>query len=142
MGRLLTLSAFAIGLALAGCAHTNNIFWRSDAPSPVAADMAARAAAPAVAPEARRKPFVVIRFEQPDPDYAEPLYAAMSGALARWPDVEFDLVAVTRDADAARHDLAAVMNSLAAMGMPAERLSLAAVPAADDATDEVWIYLR
>ena len=28
------------------------------------------------------------------------------------------------------------------MGMPAERLSLSSVAAADEATDEVWIYVR
>ena len=38
--------------------------------------------------------------------------------------------------------MADVMHTITQMGMPAERLSLSSVPAADDTTDEVWIYVR
>src|SRR5579885_646538 len=148
------LSACVVVLALTSCSYTDDIFWQSGKPPPAVAKVAAAkpeiATLPAAshpkpaaaAPEETRKPFVVIRFERPDPDDAAALYDAVSGALKRRPDVAFDLVAVTRDPDAARRNLASVMRSLAAMGLPAERLSLAAAAAADDATDEVWIYVR
>ncbi len=110
---------------------------RPPQPAPVAA-----APAPAAAPNETRKPFVVIRFETPDPDYQGALYDALSDALKRRPGLDFDIVAVTRDGDAARRNLANVVHTLAEMGLPAERLSLSAAAAADDGTDEVWIYLR
>ena len=129
-------------LFLAGCGHSDDKFV-GDAPAakpPVAA-----AAQPSVAlraPTDARKPFVVIRFETPDPDYGAALYTALSGALRRRPEARFDLVAVTRDADAAKRNLADVVHTITAMGMPGERLTLSAAAAADAATDEVWIYLR
>jgi len=148
---LRTLSALAVALALASCAFSDDMF--GSAPAPAAAPAAAAkpapaaaqtagAPAPVAAPRETRKPFVVIRFEEPDPDYGAALYDAVNGALQRRPGAAFDLVAVTRDPDAARRNLQSVLRSLREMGMPAERLSLSAAAAADDATDEVWIYLR
>jgi hypothetical protein len=151
------IATFAALVALAGCGFDESMFWQTTKPeaeasmpaAPVAA--AAEPSAPREAPARpllpappaeTRKPFVVIRFEGREPDFARPLYTALEGALARKPDVDFDLVAVTRDADAAQRNLARVYRAITAMGMPAERLSLAAAAAEDDATDEVWIYLR
>jgi hypothetical protein len=157
MSNFKTLCTVAAALAVASCTYADDIFWQSKAPAAAPAPAAAakpqsapqpaapRPAAPAAAaaaPIETRKPFVVIRFERPDPDYGEALYDAVSGALKRQPGVGFDLVAVTRDAAAARRNLQSVMRSLAEMGLPAERLSLSAASAADDGTDEVWIYLR
>ncbi|HUZ72372.1 MAG TPA: hypothetical protein VMU87_05255 [Stellaceae bacterium] len=127
-------------LTLGGCGYSNNIFWETAAPPPPAKAAILAAAAPEAA--SARKPFVVIRFERADPDYRTALYDALHGALERRPDVEFDVVAVTRDTTAAQRDLASVVHSLAAMGMPSERISLSSVAASDDATDEVRIYLR
>ncbi len=113
------------------------------APAPVKPAAAPVAASPPVAaPEETRKPFVVIRFEAPDPDFAPALYDAVHGALTRRPGTAFDLVAVTRDAASAEHDLASVTRALTAMGMPSERLTLAAASAAEPGIDEVWIYVR
>ena len=147
------LGAVAAALAVTACGYSDSSFWQSAAPEPaptavasakpqVAAPPAAPAPAAAVAPQETRKPFVVIRFERPDPDYSQALYEAVSGALKRRPGASFDLVAVTRDADAARRNLQQVMRSLGDMGLPPDRLSLSAAAAADDATNEVWIYLR
>ncbi len=151
--RLLILSA----LALASCGYPETVF-RSQAkpatdasgfpPPASAADIAAAtgtAAAPALRPPPApdtRKPFIVIHFETPQPEYAQDLYEALKSALARKPAAMFDLVAVTRDPDAAERSMADVMHTMTEMGMPAERLSLSSVAAADDATDEVWIYVR
>jgi hypothetical protein len=143
----------AAALSLGACSFPDTAFWKSGAPPadalvtakplaqpPAAATQASAPAHPAQPEE--RKPFIVIRFEHPDPDYGEALYAALSGALQRRPGVAFDLVAVTRDTGAAERNLADVMHIMAEMGMPADRLSLSAVAAADASTDEVWIYLR
>ena len=139
-------------LVVASCGYSDDIFSQSAAPAAAPAVVAAakpqtlpQPAAPAsaaVAPRETRKPFVVIRFERSDPDYGAALYEAVNGALKRRPDASFDLVAVTRDTDAARRNLQRVMRSLSDMGLPAERLSLSAAAAADDGTNEVWIYLR
>jgi hypothetical protein len=141
------LPALAAALAVASCAFSDDMFGSSPsaraAPTVVAAaSQAAPPSAVAPAPRETRKPFVVIRFEEPDPDYGAALYDAVSGALKRRPDAAFDLVAVTRDPDAAQRNLQRVLRSLRDMGLPAERLSLSAAAAADDGTDEVWIYLR
>jgi hypothetical protein len=143
--------ALAAALALGGCGHSDAAFvpqTQAQAAAPAKAD--AKPVAPPAqdagvalrAPADARKPFVVIRFDGTEPHYAEALYDALQGALARKPDAAFELVAVTRDTDAAQRNLAEVLRSVTEMGMPAERLSLAAVAAADDATDEVWVYVR
>jgi hypothetical protein len=142
----------AAALLLGGCGFSEGMPWQARTPqAPTQAPPAATAAETSKPPAAEtpkpeaaetRKPFVVIRFEEPDPDYAASLYDALSGALKRRPGTGFDLVAVTRDADAAERNLASVFHAMTAMGMPSDRLSLSAVAAADNATDEVWIYLR
>ena len=147
MRRFTTLSALVAALALGGCGHSEALFVqnapasaKTDAkPAPAAAKDSAVVLHP---PAETRKPFVVIRFDGSQPHYADALYDALEGALARKPDAAFELVAVTRNPDAAERNLADVLHSVTNMGMPAERLSLAAVSAADDATDEVWIYVR
>jgi hypothetical protein len=142
-----TLLIFA---SLSACGYPATVF-RSEAndgasaPSPAAGDAAAKpalAAAAAPAPDETRMPFVVIHFEKPDPDYAQTLYGALKEALAKKPQARFDLVAVTRDPNAAERNMADVLHTITDMGMPAARLSLSAVAAADETTDEVWIYLR
>jgi phosphoglycolate phosphatase-like HAD superfamily hydrolase len=131
--------------ALAACGYPATDF-RPDAAAAPAADNAAAAkptpAAATAAPEETRTPFVVIHFERRDPDYAQTLYDALKEALAKKPQARFDLVAVTRDPGAAERNMADVLHTITEMGMPATRLSLSAVAAADDGTDEVWIYLR
>lgn len=147
MRSLATISALLAALALGGCGHPDPLSG-TQAPAPPEAAKPAPAPVPQTAsvalhaPDEQRKPFIVIHFEGTQPQYADALYAALQGALARKPDAAFELVAVTRNSDAAERNLTNVMHSMTDMGMPAERLSLAAVSAADDATDEVWIYVR
>lgn len=146
MRRLLTASPVIAALALGGCGHSDQLFAQQQAPAKTDAQPgpapAKEAAVTLHRPADTRKPFIVIRFAGAEPHYAEALYDALEAALARKPDAAFDLVAVTRDTDAAQRNLADVLRSMTGMGMPAERLSLAAVSAADDTTDEVWIYVR
>jgi hypothetical protein len=145
----------AAALALASCGYPETVF-RPEAKANVADNASASDAAPAsdasggaaptlTPPPPRaetRKPFIVIHFETPEPDYAQNLYEALKDALARKPSARFDLVAVTRDPDAAERSMADVLHTITQMGMPAERLSLSSVAAADDATNEIWIYVR
>jgi hypothetical protein len=154
----LAARAAALLLPLAGCGYADNLLMHSPAapteapaaatkPPPAeapvtAVPVAAPAPAPIAAPTETRKPFVVIRFETPDPDYGGALYDALSAALKRRPGLDFDVVAVTRNSDQARRNLQNVVHTLAQMGLPADRLTLASAAASDDITDEVWIYLR
>jgi len=137
------LSAVLATLALGACGFSEETF-RQPPPQAAPALAAPGSAAPALAPPAAetRKPFVVIHFEQPDPDFASSLFEALQSALKRKPSVAFDLVAVTRDPDAAERNLTRVFRSMTEMGLPPDRVSLAAVAAKDEATDEVWIYVR
>jgi hypothetical protein len=158
----LVLASSLLVLALGACAFPDSMLWKSDAnaaapkpaaqqvaaaqpvptPAPPAAAPAPAPAPPAAPPAETRKPFVVIRFEAPDPDYAQPLYEALKRALDRKPGVSFDLVAVTRHVDDAQKNLADVYHTVTDMGVPPSRLSLSSVAASDDRTNEVWIYVR
>jgi hypothetical protein len=149
---LLALAA----LALASCGYPESVFRpqakanvdESGFPPPASpAEVAAAtgAAAPVLRPPPsadKRTPFIVIHFETAQPDYAQDLYEALKNALAKKPSAQFDLVAVSRDPDAAERSMTDVMHTMTELGMPGERLTLSAVAAADDTTDEVWIYVR
>jgi hypothetical protein len=99
-----------------------------------------------------RRPLVTIRFYRPNVPYEEALYIAVSRALARRPDVVFDLVAVapqledpaqiTLHSDASKRDAENVLHSLTSMGVAAERVSLSATTSANVTSDEVQLYVR
>jgi hypothetical protein len=92
-----------------------------------------------------RRPLVVIRFDKPDVAYEPALYQALSRALERRPDAVFDLVAVTPNGGnsaAARRNADAVMRSMAGMGLPAERVAMAAMSSPTATSPEVHVYVR
>ena len=94
---------------------------------------------------ADKKPLVVIRFDKADVVYEPALYQALSRALERRPDAVFDLVAVSPDggnASAARTDADAVFQSMTNMGLPAERVVMAAMGSNKATTPEVHIYVH
>jgi hypothetical protein len=121
---------------------------------------AAATAPPATAPPATpgeaagsdgRRPLVVIRFARPDVEYEQALYLAVSEALARKPDADFDVVAVAPRKVVAKSPLAAnesqknadaVMRALANMGLPAERMTLSATTSDAVDSNEVHLYVR
>jgi hypothetical protein len=118
---------------------------------------APRAAAPApsqssATAKANDRPLVVIRFDQPDVDYEQPLYTAVNGALKRKPSATFTIQAVSPNASSAadvaantkasRENATKVLRSLTAMGMPADRLSLSATMSPDIQSGEVRIFVR
>jgi len=98
------------------------------------------------------RPFVVIRFDNPGVEYEQQLYDAVSAALARSPNVAFDLVAVVpatgtseeiaRNAEAARASAEKVMQSLLNMGLPADRVSVSQVTDPNIQSNEVRLYVR
>lgn len=115
----------------------------------------AKASPPAGAPGAglsSGRPFVVIRFDDPNVDYEPQLYDAVNAALGRLPNVAFDLVAVaapggtpeeaTQNADAARFNANKVMRSLLNMGLPPDRISLSQVTDPNIQGNEVHLYVR
>jgi hypothetical protein len=110
------------------------------------------AAPPAPNPLAAREPLVTIRFDRPDVPFQHTLYLAVSSALDRKPDIHFNVVAVSPNAgsaaqvavnaDAARHNAGAVMRSLLAMGLPANRIAISAVTSAEVHVGEVRLYVE
>lgn len=121
-------------------------------PLPPQPTASGRIAAPAGAGLASGRPFVVIRFDNPGVEYEQRLYEAVSAALARSPDVAFDLVAVapaigtseeiTSNSEAARASSEKVMRSLLAMGLPADRVSVSQVTDPNVQSNEVRLYVR
>ncbi len=99
-----------------------------------------------------RRPFVVIRFDRPNPGYETGLYEAVSAALDRRPGSRFDLVAVpaiaagndqqTLAQQAARCHAETVRRTLTVMGLPADRVAVSSVDATSAETSEVRIFIR
>lgn len=96
-------------------------------------------------PPSERRPLIVIRFERPDQPYEQELRYAVGEALRRRPNASFDVVAAAPPGglgDAAKRNVEGVVRRLAAMGVPAERLTLSATTRADAKGDEVYVYVR
>jgi len=94
---------------------------------------------------ADKRPLVVIRFDKPDVAYEPALYQALSRALERRPDATFDLVAVSPNEAGqavARREGDAVFKSMTSMGLPAERVAMAAMSNSAVSTPEVHIYVH
>jgi hypothetical protein len=98
------------------------------------------------------RPLVIIRFDRPNVNYEEAVYAAVSQALEKYPGARFDLVAVSPAkgnpaelalaSSEARKNGEAVMRSLTQMGLPVERIRLNAANSSDVRNSEVHIYLQ
>lgn len=97
-----------------------------------------------------REPLVVIRFDRPNVDYDAVLYSAVSAALERRPNAGFDVVAVSpgygqqarANSARGRRNAEQVVRSLANMGLPLDRVSLAATANPNVQVDEVYVYVR
>jgi hypothetical protein len=106
--------------------------------------MASTAAAPVPGP-AERRALVTIRFERPDTAYGEELDYAVREALRRRPNASFDVVAAAPPGGlgaAAKRNVEGVVRRLAALGVPAERLTLSATTRPGAAGDEVQVFVR
>jgi hypothetical protein len=97
-------------------------------------------------------PLVVIRFDRPDVDYQQILYAALNQALQQRPNAGFEVVAVspTRGTAAsvqiaqttAKRHAQEVMRSMTDMGVPATRMGIASATDPGAAGSEVRVFLR
>ncbi|MCC6470519.1 MAG: hypothetical protein IT563_19540 [Alphaproteobacteria bacterium] len=111
---------------------------------------AAGSPAPQPQPPGNRRPLVVVKFDRPNVEYEQQLYAAVSQALDRKPDAMFDLVAVSpakpgpgpSSGAAARRNAEHVMRSLTNMGLPPARVTLSATNSAQIQANEVHLYVR
>jgi hypothetical protein len=93
----------------------------------------------------QRRALVIIRFDKPDVAYEPALYQALSRALASRPDAIFDLVAVSPQGGnpaSAQQSAESVFQSMTNMGLPAERVAMAAMGSTSAINPEVHIYVR
>lgn len=99
-----------------------------------------------------RRPLVVIRFERPDVEYEQAVYAAINKALEKHPRAGFELVSVSPSAgNAAEVSLAGigarkhgedVLRTLTQMGLPTERIRLSEAKSASVKSGEVHIFIE
>jgi hypothetical protein len=98
------------------------------------------------------RPYVVIRFAESSVDYEKALSEAVKRAVARKPNLAFDLVAVTPRAgtaedlvdltEKAHAEAAAVMKSLSALGIGPERVSMMTWTGQPTDVNEIRLYIR
>lgn len=99
-----------------------------------------------------RRQLAKIRFDNPDVNFEQPVYLAVSEALTKFPQASFDIVAVhptggnaaqnTIESTRARRNAERVMRSLSQMGLGLERVDLSYAPSADAQTNEVHIFIK
>lgn len=97
-------------------------------------------------------PLVVVRFDHPDVDYQQILYAALNQALQNRPGASFQVLAVapTRGTAAsvqiaqstARRHAEDVMRSMSDMGVPAARMAVASTTDPSATVSEVRVFVR
>jgi hypothetical protein len=97
-------------------------------------------------------PLVVVKFDRPNVDYQQILYAALNQALQNRPGANFQVVAVspTRGTAAsvqiaqstARRHAQDVMRTMTDMGVPATRLNVASTTDPNATASEVRVFVR
>ena len=97
-------------------------------------------------------PLVVIKFDRPDVDYQQILYAALNQALQSRPSAGFEVVAVSPSKGnaasvqiaqtTARRHAQDVMRSMTDMGVPATRLGVASTTDPAAGGNEVRVFVR
>lgn len=125
-----------------GVSLSNRIYGQAQPPSPDGA----------VGRLGRERPLAIITFRDENTRYEPELYNAVNQVLERRPNAGFDVLAVAPEGDSegesalatnrTRRDGERVLRSLASMGLPAERLSLAATNSPLVDQGEVHVYVR
>jgi len=97
-------------------------------------------------------PLVVVKFDRPNVDYQQILYAALNQALQNRPGANFQVIAVspTRGSAAsvqiaqttARRHAEDVMRTMTDMGVPATRLNVASTTDPNATASEVRVFVR
>ena len=98
------------------------------------------------------QPLVVIKFDRPNVDYQQVLYAALNQALQSRPNAGFEVVAVSPTKGnaasvqvaqtTARRNAQDVMRSMTDMGVPATRLNVASTTDPSATSSEVRVFVR
>ena len=98
------------------------------------------------------QPLVVIKFDRPDVDYQQQLYAALNQALQSRPSAGFEVVAVSPSRGnaaavqiaqtTARRHAQDVMRTMTDMGVPATRMGVASTTDPATSASEVRVFVR
>jgi hypothetical protein len=127
-------------LSFTGCALIDQ---RTFAPSPEAKAQPAPPR-PAVVID-QRTPLVTIDYTVPSPEYAELLHAAVRAAESRYPDVQYDVVAVLNDmaeSSLGQERATGVMRAIMRDRVPANRIHLGLRTDSALAASQVRVYVR
>lgn len=141
------LQALAVGITngeLYGKSITNQYFRRvTDPTTPMGIDRLRGEG---------KKPLAIIRFNQDNVKYQQPVYAALNEAIRRNPDAEFELIAVSPETGSpadvaltsteARQKAEGVIRTLSNMGLPASKMMVSSAKSATSDSSEVHIYVR
>ncbi|HKF72662.1 MAG TPA: hypothetical protein VKB68_12990 [Stellaceae bacterium] len=139
-------------LTVLSLAIKNGELYGSSANNRAVASAAPQQVASASTAIAGRQPLMVIRFDRPNVAYEQALYSAVSRALDRRPGAIFDVVAVSRaganagqsalNTSNSKRNAENVVRSLTNMGLPPDRISLAATSSASAQGNEVQVFVR
>ena len=98
------------------------------------------------------RPLMKIRFDRPDVDYAQALYMSVNEALEKYPNTEFELVAVSPgmgnpaklaiESTRARRNAEKVLRNMVQMGVDTNRVNLANLTQDEIQYNEVHLYIR
>ena len=139
------MTRLMLALACLGTAGCTLIDQRTFAPSPEAGPEPMARAAPAPIRIEPRAPLIVIDYNDPAPRYQDLLRVAVRAAEARYPNVQYDVVAVLPDVEDTSQGQAravAVMRDIMAQQVPAARVHLALRAEPALATSQVRVYVR
>lgn len=119
---------------------------------PVAMTGAGYAPMPAPAALSGPRPLVKIKFDQPNVDYEQAVYMAVSEAMQKYPNSRLELIAVNPssgnaaqvaiESTRARRNAETVLRSLSQMGIDVNKIDLSTQQSAEAKTNEVHIYIR
>jgi len=98
------------------------------------------------------RPLMMIRFDRPDVNYTQALYMSVNDAMKRYPNSQFELVAVSPgmgnpaklaiESTRARRNAEKVLRNMVQMGVDSNRVDLANMTRDDIQYNEVHLYVR
>lgn len=103
-------------------------------------------------PLGQARPLVKIKFDQPNVDYEQAVYMAVSEAMQKYPDSRLELIAVNPsvgnaaqvaiESTRARRNAEMVLRSLSQMGVDVGKIDLSTQASAEAKSNEVHIFIR